>query len=81
MGHGEVEEGSRKLRGRSLDSRRPQREFRRDRESEEARCVVGSVIDKKMFSTINKILIHKLSIRSFGYQFITDKPTLLSINS
>ena len=39
---------------------------------------LGSAIDKKVLSN-NKILIDKLSIRSFGYQLTIHKPTLLSI--
>jgi len=43
----------------SLQTVKPQRECRQERESEEARSVLPSVIDKEMVSTLNKILIDK----------------------
>jgi hypothetical protein len=44
------------------------------------RCVLGNAIDKKLLSTINKILIDKLSIRSFCYEPTVDKTSFLSTN-
>ena len=42
---------------------------------------VGNAIDKKLLSTINKISIDKLSIRSFCYQQTVDKSSrFLSTN-
>jgi hypothetical protein len=43
-------------------------------------CQLGYVIDKKMLSTINKILIDKISTRSFCYQPTVDKDFFLSTN-
>ena len=38
------------------------------------------LIDKKLVSSINQVLVDKLSTRSFGYQPTIDKPSFLSTN-
>jgi hypothetical protein len=42
--------------------------------------IVGHAIDKKLLSTINKIPVDKLSIRSFCYWPTVDKTSFLSTN-